>query len=97
MIGEDRSTQVDSLVLRFQAGSRVGLIEISRENGEFLIRIPGYNIVDLLPTSQRSAARIIDALPEHVLDRDVWTTFLTNPLALETALGLSQLTEASNA
>jgi hypothetical protein len=89
--------RLDTLALQLFAGDRVHLIEIARENDSFLIRIPDYNIVDLLPLSHQAASRLLDRLPPTTVDRDTWTNFLTDPSSLEHVLGLAEQRVAASA
>jgi len=89
--------RLDTLALQLCAGDRVHLIEIARENDSLLIRIPDYSIVDLLPLSPQAASRLLDRLPPTAVDRDTWTTFLTDPSTLEHVLGLAEQRIASPA
>ncbi|HXM59840.1 MAG TPA: hypothetical protein VN950_03220 [Terriglobales bacterium] len=88
--------RLDTLVLQLWTGDRVHNIEITRESDALLIRIPDYNVVDLLPLSHQAAAQLLDRLPQAV-DRYAWMAFLTDPLSLERALGFPEESVASPA
>jgi hypothetical protein len=77
--------RLDTLVLQLCVGDRVHSLEIARESDAFLIRVPDYNVVDLLPLSTLSAARLLDRISLTTIDRNAWMAFLTEPESLERA------------
>jgi hypothetical protein len=63
--------RLDTLVLQLCSGDRVHNVETTRENDALLLRIPDFNVVDLLPLSHQVASQPLDRLPQAV-DKYAW-------------------------